>query len=600
MLNIYSSYIKKYFPSSFKTGAKYAACFYLVLGLPILMFHPLAWVLIGAIFISACGVTAGIVTSSFHCIKDYINGKRTPLQEGEKEEQKSLKHKKIVEIQAGPKTPDRDSAIVMHEEKDENYFIDKTNNQNYEFWLSDTQIRSIARSIYGWVAHRNKKGLKDTSKGVYFACTSFLETELQKYKSKVAQGDKSLIFTAILHLNNNHWVTLVCNPNKKPIVRSNSLNFLDLESNDRSKKSERRPSLGNEDNNQFKAYYCDSFGNPIPREISDALQKALKIDDSCIRSSKTRQQQDTHNCAIFALKNAHKTTQMLGEGKSFDDIDAELSQYKPTEQQLNEERKKFAKALEIDKQSWARNSAESVSRSSSRASSDSGASSISSPVDAARYDTNHGSQNLINQTQAGNYNYFLQQIDIGRLANIVHDLDPKVHEIIGSNDQLKKQLQQFKNKVENSNETQKLIFIISLQNGHWVTLCVNHCNKQFNAYYYDSLNGKESRSIFTTILKEELNMNEDNIKFFNEKTQSDGSNCGIFALEAASRINQVLDKSALLDDIDKALSEFKPTASELKTLREQFAKILGSDEEHARFVVTDSTPINNSNYCSIS
>lgn len=144
-----------------------------------------------------------------------------------------------------------------------------------------------------------------------------------------------------------------------------------------------------------------------------------------------------------------------------------------------------------------------------------------------------------------------------------------------------------------SNETKRLIFIISLRNGHWVTLCVTHCNKKFGAYYYDSLNGKENRSTFTTILKEELNMDESNIIFFNERTQDDRSNCEIFALEAAGRINYKLDEGVLLENIDPVLSEFKPIDKELRTLRDQLAQILNDDQTNNEFVITDSTPLGN-------
>jgi hypothetical protein len=243
-------------------------------------------------------------------------------------------------------------------------------------------------------------------------------------------------------------------------------------------------------------------------------------------------------------------------------------------------------------------------RRSSGTSSDSGVSEISSPVDVVAYEANYGSQNLINQTQAGNYNYLLQQADVACLARIVQGLDPQGHEIIGSNDQLKKQLNRLKSEIEKNEGNKRLIFIVNLHNGHWVTLCVNYCNKQLSAYYYDSLNGEGNRSACTEILKKELNIGEDNIRFFNEKTQDDGSNCGIFALEAAGRVNQILNKGKSLDDVDEVLLEYKPTGDELETLRTQLAEILSNDEERSGFVVTDLTPINingvkNANSCSI-
>ncbi|WP_156768655.1 hypothetical protein [Wolbachia endosymbiont of Drosophila incompta] len=41
------------------------------------------------------------------------------------------------------------------------------------------------------------------------------------------------------------------------------------------------------------------------------------------------------------------------------------------------------------------------------------------------------------------------------------------------------------------------------------------------------------------------------------KQQSDGYNCGIFALENAHKITQMLNEDKSFDEIDKKLSEYK-------------------------------------------
>ena len=215
--------------------------------------------------------------------------------------------------------------------------------------------------------------------------------------------------------------------------------------------------------------------------------------------------------------------------------------------------------------------------------------SISSAVDPTQYDEVYGQQDLVKQTQAGNYNYLLQQADVACLARIVQGLDSKVHEIVGSTDHLQKQLDRFKDEIEEkNNENKRLIFIVNLHNGHWVTLSVNYSNEQLSAYYYDSLNEKKNRLTFIEILKEALGINEDNIRFFDKRTQDDGSNCGIFALEAAGRINQALSKG-VFNSIDEVLSKFKPTADELKKMRDQLAEILNGDEERSEFIVTSTS-----------
>ncbi|MFP3032259.1 MAG: hypothetical protein ACEY3M_14420, partial [Wolbachia sp.] len=80
--------------------------------------------------------------------------------------------------------------------------------------------------------------------------------------------------------------------------------------------------------------------------------KTLGIDNSSIRNSKAKQQDDKYNCGIFALENAKKITDMLKAGKSFDEIDDQLK-YELSSEQLIEKRKEFAKALKKDEQSRA-------------------------------------------------------------------------------------------------------------------------------------------------------------------------------------------------------------------------------------------------------
>lgn len=338
--------------STYFAGGKfviYAACVYLaatfaagclgaVIGFPLLTFplamlisNPVVWVLMGVVLTAAYKM---VVKPLFHLAKNYINGKRA--SKGEKSEEKDTELQdlqgKTPEKQARPKTPDRDSGVITSEIAiDNNSFLHQTEKEkNYNYKLTTTDIRDIAKSSYGWIADKNRKGMKNVSEGVYFACpgnfTSSLEAELQEYKNK---EDSNLVFTSILNLNGNHWVTLVI------VCDSN--------------------------NNQFKAYYCDSLGNPLPEEILYTLQKTLKMGRNNIRISKEKQQEDDYNCGIFALENAHTITQMLKKDELFDDIDKKLSKYKPDSKQLEEKRKEVAKALKDD-----------ISRRSSVASGDSG------------------------------------------------------------------------------------------------------------------------------------------------------------------------------------------------------------------------------------
>lgn len=301
----------------------------LIIGFPLLtfplamlIFHPVIWIIMGVVLTAAYKM---VVEPLFHLAKNYINGKRA--SKGEKSEEKDTELQdlqgKTPENQEKPKTPDRDSGIFDCKENKDSFVYKTNKKEDYKFWLSNFDIAEIAKSYYGWMPYR-KKGHREVSKGVFFSCldnlTSFLGNRLQEYKDKV-KGDNNLVLTSILNLNNNHWVTLVISHDEK------------------SKK--------------FRAYYCDSFGNALPNEISSVLQKTLGIDNSCVGNSKAKQQDDKYNCGIFALENAHKITQMFKEDKSFNEINTELSKYKPNSEQLKEKRREFAEALKKDEQSRA-------------------------------------------------------------------------------------------------------------------------------------------------------------------------------------------------------------------------------------------------------
>ncbi len=86
-------------------------------------------------------------------------------------------------------------------------FINATTKGNYAYWLQHSDIAHIARTVH----HYSNK-----NKDVYFSIiVSFIHLvqELSKYKNKQKGGKNSrLTFTAIIHLNKNHWVTLVVKP----------------------------------------------------------------------------------------------------------------------------------------------------------------------------------------------------------------------------------------------------------------------------------------------------------------------------------------------------------------------------------------------------
>ncbi|WP_341808540.1 hypothetical protein [Wolbachia endosymbiont (group E) of Neria commutata] len=217
---------------------------FLILPLAMLITNFVAWAAIGVIFIVVSAVVMSIAKPLFHLAKDFINERRAQKKENGEEKVTELKglQEKIPENQARSvvpdrsKTPDRDSGTVTPETaiaKDS--FVDKTNNGDYNCWLSHSDIANIARVHYGWKAHLDRKGLRNPHKSVIFTCLGEIETlkcELEEYKVKV-ERDSNLLFASVLNINGNHWVTLVVAYNPK--------------------------------DKQFRAYYCDPFGNGLPK-----------------------------------------------------------------------------------------------------------------------------------------------------------------------------------------------------------------------------------------------------------------------------------------------------------------------------------------------
>ncbi|WP_349968197.1 Ulp1 family isopeptidase [Wolbachia endosymbiont of Armadillidium arcangelii] len=313
----------------------------LTLPLAMLIFHPVAWILMGIVLTV---IYKMVVELLFHWVKGYVDGKGASKEKESNtktdELSKSPEQEQAVNNQGNPKTQDGDSGIVPGSEPDsrnssrrssldsglggkefhENLdtLVHQTNRKNYSYWLDDNDITHIARVVYKY----SKNG--HSNNNVYFLTSGYSDgwdeitrQFLQNYRGELEQNPR-LIFTSVFHINNNHWVTLVI-----------------------------KPDAGNK---KFRAYYCDSFGDQLPNNLLDIvkgeLQKGEWILD--IKSSRTPQQSDGHNCGIFALENARMITEMLKEDKLFDQIDVKLSKYTPNSKQLEEKRREFAEALMND------------------------------------------------------------------------------------------------------------------------------------------------------------------------------------------------------------------------------------------------------------
>ncbi|MGL9725868.1 MAG: hypothetical protein ACR5KV_04240 [Wolbachia sp.] len=367
----------------------------LTLSLAILIFHPVAWILMKIVLTMTYKMA---VEPLFHLIKSHVDEKEASKEKESNaktgELLKSSEQEQTASNQVSLKTSDGDSGIVPDSEpvlgnssrkssiasedsglsskefhEDLQTLVHQTNRGHYAYWLQQYDIAHIAR-----IKCKYSEGFTD---GVFFCIPGNLDSlneRLKEYKNKVEQENLKVTFTSVVNLGNLHWTTLVVTYNL--------------------------------DNKQFSAYYCDSFSAKLPspgskyssiklaneikelvvpltnqaselnvqgkKEMSKDVQKTvqtcrdkknelvgvpidtdnmvsaleaiLEIKSDNIRSSKTEQQNDGWNCGIFALENAHRITQMINEGKSLDEIDKKLLE----KFDLNKKREEFSRVLMED------------------------------------------------------------------------------------------------------------------------------------------------------------------------------------------------------------------------------------------------------------
>ncbi|XCA33081.1 MAG: cytoplasmic incompatibility factor CifB [Wolbachia endosymbiont of Polyergus mexicanus] len=148
-------------------------------------------------------------------------------------------------------------------------------------------------------------------------------------------------------------------------------------------------------------------------------------------------------------------------------------------------------------------------------------------------------------TRNGHYDYWLQQIDIayaGRLQYQFRTEGNQTFEVANlarndGNEHIVRVLNQFR---ENE-EQQRLTLIITLNNTHWITLVIERQNENYVGYYADSTATDVPGGI-TDIIQNNLG-NNIRINNVSVSQQTDGWNCGLWALENASDINRVLNEN---------------------------------------------------------
>jgi hypothetical protein len=159
-------------------------------------------------------------------------------------------------------------------------------------------------------------------------------------------------------------------------------------------------------------------------------------------------------------------------------------------------------------------------------------------------------QTLEEETQKGNYHYWLQQHDIADIARLEYHYGIEgsgtLFEIVGSPQQLSHQLEQFQMKVSQDSETQPLTLIVNLRNTHWVTLVIAYQSRQFYGYYVDSLGHKMPNDIHQALKKAQITP-MDFHSYLPTLQKTDGHNCGLWALENATALNRMLQDNQPLN-----------------------------------------------------
>ncbi|WP_341812515.1 hypothetical protein [Wolbachia endosymbiont (group A) of Conops quadrifasciatus] len=149
---------------------------------------------------------------------------------------------------------------------------------------------------------------------------------------------------------------------------------------------------------------------------------------------------------------------------------------------------------------------------------------------------------LESATAEKDYHYWLQQHDIADIARIEYGYGTDganiLFEVVGSPKHIANKLQQFQNSVATRGEKRPLTLIVNLNDNHWVTLVIARQNGQYNGYYADSFGSNVPDSIRQVLEKAQITVNDVSVT-----QQSDGYNCGLWALENARDINDVLQMS---------------------------------------------------------
>ncbi|WP_250296252.1 Ulp1 family isopeptidase [Wolbachia endosymbiont of Oedothorax gibbosus] len=126
----------------------------------------------------------------------------------------------------------------------------------------------------------------------------------------------------------------------------------------------------------------------------------------------------------------------------------------------------------------------------------------------------------------------------------------------------------------------RIMTLILNLSSHFVTLVTAYDkeNGNFRAYYCNSF-GSTLQSEISNFLKQELGLKEENIRSCKVRQQNNDYDCGIYALENANRITDMMKAGKSFDEIDKELAEYvykdqEQEETRLQGKRKEFAEAL--------------------------
>ena len=214
-------------------------------------------------------------------------------------------------------------------------------------------------------------------------------------------------------------------------------------------------------------------------------------------------------------------------------------------------------------------------------------------------------RSLEKETKSGNYNYWLSQKDIAHIASIVYhnykakNLSGSEFEIVGSIAHLEAQIIRCESKYEKMTE-QRLTTIINQNNLHWITLVFYFHPGGRLAYYVDSMGNPLPDNYYELLQKHDITLAELPLVI----QQTDEHNCGLWALENAKDLNDMLDDESkslvwLVEQLKRSRAE-----NYFITRRQVLAASLSSDSERNnpqankqhvsinRFEITEEAQVN--------